>query len=65
MEMLEAERTFESQGRIENLHELVGRRPRVRRARRQEEASLDAFLQEISLYSDQDALDVERAPTSR
>ena len=29
--------------------------------RGQEEASLDAFLQEISLFSDQDSLDAERA----
>jgi len=60
MEMLEAERTFESQGRIENLQELVGV-AREYEERGQEEASLDAFLQEISLFSDQDALDVERA----
>jgi len=60
MEMLEAERTFESQGRVENLQELVGV-AREYEERGQEEASLDAFLQEISLFSDQDALDVERA----
>jgi DNA helicase-2/ATP-dependent DNA helicase PcrA len=60
IEMLEAERTFESQGRIENLQELVGV-AREYEERGQEEASLDAFLQEISLFSDQDALDVERA----
>ena len=60
MEMLEAERTFESQGRVENLQELVGV-AREYEERGQEEASLDAFLQEISLFSDQDSLDVERA----
>ena len=60
MDMLEAERTFESQGRVENLQELVGV-AREYEDRGQEEASLDAFLQEISLFSDQDSLDVERA----
>jgi DNA helicase-2/ATP-dependent DNA helicase PcrA len=60
MDMLEAERTFESQGRVENLQELVGV-AREYEERGQEEASLDAFLQEISLFSDQDSLDVERA----
>ena len=51
---LEAERTIESRGRVENLQELVG----VAReyAEQAEEPSLSGFLQEISLYSDQDAL---------
>src|SRR5919197_3146548 len=60
LEVLKAERTFEAQGRVENLQELVGV-AREFEERGQEEASLDAFLQEISLFSDQDALDVERA----
>jgi DNA helicase-2/ATP-dependent DNA helicase PcrA len=54
LESLEAERTIEARGRIENLEELVGV------AREYDlsatEPSLSGFLQEISLYSDQDAL---------
>ena len=48
------ERTIEAQGRIENLQELVG----VAREYQEtaEEPSLSHFLQEISLYSDQDAI---------
>src|SRR5919197_253186 len=60
LEVLKAERTFEAQGRVENLQELVGV-AREFEERGQEEASLDAFLQEISLFSDQGSLDVERA----
>src|SRR5947208_487949 len=54
LEALEAERTIEAQGRLENLQELVG----VAREYQEnaEEPSLSHFLQEISLYSDQDAL---------
>jgi DNA helicase II / ATP-dependent DNA helicase PcrA len=54
LEALEAERTIEAQGRIENLQELVG----VAReyGERAEEPSLSGFLQDISLYSDQDAI---------
>ncbi len=54
LEALEAERTIEAQGRIENLQELVG----VAREYQEtaEEPSLSHFLQEISLYSDQDAI---------
>jgi DNA helicase II / ATP-dependent DNA helicase PcrA len=54
MESLEAERTIEAQGRIENLQELVS----VAREWREqtEEPTLSSFLQEISLYSDQDAI---------
>src|SRR5207244_7318164 len=51
---LEAERTIESQGRIENLQELISV------AREWQESSaepnLSSFLQEVSLYSDQDAI---------
>jgi DNA helicase II / ATP-dependent DNA helicase PcrA len=59
LEALEAERTIEARGRIENLEELVG----VAReyAARAEEPSLSGFLQEISLYSDQDALRGEQS----
>ncbi len=51
---LEAERTIEAEGRIENLQELVS----VAREWREQtqEPSLSAFLQEVSLYSDQDAI---------
>ena len=54
IESLEAERTIEAQGRLENLQELVG----VAREYQEntEERSLSHFLQEISLFSDQDAL---------
>jgi DNA helicase-2/ATP-dependent DNA helicase PcrA len=51
---LEAERTIEAQGRIENLEELVG----VARefVETTEAPSLSTFLQEISLTSDQDTM---------
>src|SRR6266508_2698483 len=54
MEALQAERTIEAEGRIENLQELVG----VAREYQEnaDEPSLSHFLQEISLYSDQDAI---------
>jgi DNA helicase-2/ATP-dependent DNA helicase PcrA len=54
LEVLEAERTIEAQGRMENLQELVG----VAREYQEnaDEPSLSHFLQEISLYSDQDAI---------
>ena len=58
-EALEAERTVEAQGRLENLMELVGV------AREYQEASaeptLSEFLQQISLFSDQDELAEERS----
>jgi len=54
LDMLEAERTIEAQGRTENLQELVGvAREYLEQA---DEPSLSSFLQEISLYSDQDAM---------
>jgi DNA helicase-2/ATP-dependent DNA helicase PcrA len=53
-EALEAERTIEARGRIENLEELVGVAREYEQAA--QEPSLSGFLQEISLYSDQDAL---------
>ncbi len=54
MEALEAERTIEAEGRIENLQELVG----VAREydATAEEPSLGEFLQQIALFSDQDSL---------
>src|SRR5262249_52135484 len=60
--MLEAERTIEAQGRLENLRELVGvAREFDQRGEQVEESSrLSAFLQEISLYTDADAIDDER-----
>jgi DNA helicase-2/ATP-dependent DNA helicase PcrA len=53
-EQLEAERTIEARGRLENLEELVGVAQEYEQAAT--EPSLSGFLQEISLYSDQDAL---------
>ena len=53
IEALEAERTIEAQGRIENLMELVGVAQEYDEAA--DEPTLSEFLQEISLYSDQDA----------
>jgi DNA helicase-2/ATP-dependent DNA helicase PcrA len=70
-EALEAERTIEAQGRIENLQELVsvarewreqaaqGIRPGVGGSADDApspEPTLSSFLQEVSLYSDQDAI---------
>jgi DNA helicase-2/ATP-dependent DNA helicase PcrA len=51
---LEAERTIEAQGRIENLQELVGVAQEYQATA--PEPNLSTFLQEISLFSDQDAL---------
>jgi DNA helicase II / ATP-dependent DNA helicase PcrA len=51
---LEAERTIEAQGRIENLQELVGVAQEYQAATA--EPALSHFLQEISLFSDQDAM---------
>jgi DNA helicase-2/ATP-dependent DNA helicase PcrA len=56
MESLEAERTIEAQGRIENLQELVSVAREWREQTETEDKTLSAFLQEISLYSDQDAI---------
>jgi DNA helicase-2/ATP-dependent DNA helicase PcrA len=59
LEALEAERTVEAQGRIENLLELVG----VAREYQEQadDPSLSEFLQQISLFSDQDELSAERS----
>jgi DNA helicase-2/ATP-dependent DNA helicase PcrA len=51
---LEAERTIEALGRIENLQELVGVAQEYQATA--PEPNLSTFLQEISLFSDQDAL---------
>jgi len=56
---LEAERTIESQGRLENLQELVGVAQEYQHTAA--EPSLSGFLQEISLYSDQDAIRGEQS----
>jgi DNA helicase-2/ATP-dependent DNA helicase PcrA len=57
IESFEAERTIEARGRIENLEAFVdGAREYAQQA---EEPTLSGFLQEISLYSDQDALSGE------
>src|SRR5689334_1469555 len=54
LEAYEAERTIEARGRIENLEELVGVAREYDAAG--DERTLSGFLQEISLYSDQDAI---------
>jgi DNA helicase-2/ATP-dependent DNA helicase PcrA len=56
---LEAERTIEAQGRIENLQELVGVAQEY--VQQSPEPGLSGFLQEISLYSDQDAMRGEQS----
>ena len=58
VEALEAERTIEAQGRIENLQELVGvgREFDANWEGEQGLAGLAEFLQQLSLYSEQDAL---------
>ncbi len=57
LESLEAERTVEAQGRIENLQELVGVAREYQGTA--EAPSLSDFLQGISLVSDQDQLEHE------
>jgi ATP-dependent DNA helicase UvrD/PcrA len=59
LDALEAERTVEAQGRLENLMELVG----VTREYQEvaAEPTLSEFLQQISLFSDQDELEEERS----
>ncbi|MHB1242550.1 MAG: UvrD-helicase domain-containing protein [Gaiellaceae bacterium] len=59
LEAYEAERTIEARGRIENLEAFVdGARQYTEET---EEPTLSGFLQEISLYSDQDALGEEQS----
>ncbi len=50
---LRAQRTLEAEGREENLEELIG--VAAEYDRRADERSLEGFLQEVSLYTDQDA----------
>jgi DNA helicase II / ATP-dependent DNA helicase PcrA len=59
LDSLRAERTIEAQGRIENLQELVGVAQEYQAT--SPEPSLSGFLQEISLYSDQDAIRGEQS----
>jgi DNA helicase-2/ATP-dependent DNA helicase PcrA len=54
METLQGQGTLEAEGRIENLEELVG--VAAEYDQRSDDPSLDGFLQEISLYSDIDAM---------
>jgi DNA helicase II / ATP-dependent DNA helicase PcrA len=58
LDALEAERTIEARGRIENLQELVG----VAREYRQQtaDASTAGFLQDVALVSDQDTISDDR-----
>ncbi|MGK2955549.1 MAG: ATP-dependent helicase [Solirubrobacterales bacterium] len=64
-ESLEAERTIEAEGRIDNLRELVGVAGEFDTNRALEGESeivpLDEFLQQISLYTDQDKLDTSES----
>jgi DNA helicase-2/ATP-dependent DNA helicase PcrA len=53
LESLRQQRTLEAEGRIENLEELVG--VAAEYDRRAVEPSLEGFLQEVSLYTDQDS----------
>jgi DNA helicase-2/ATP-dependent DNA helicase PcrA len=56
IEALEAERTFEAQGRLENLEELVGvGREFDAAAAESGESALDVFLQQVALVADGDA----------
>ncbi len=61
LEALAAERTVEAEGRAENLEELVGVAAEFDLNREREGESetppLEEFLQQISLYTDQDSLD--------
>jgi DNA helicase II / ATP-dependent DNA helicase PcrA len=60
IEALEAERTVEAQGRIENLEELVGVARELDANRElegdSEVTALEEFLAQVSLYSEQDSL---------
>ncbi len=52
---LKGQRTLEAEGRLENLEEFAG--VAAEYDKRAEEPSLDGFLQEVSLYSDVDAIE--------
>jgi DNA helicase-2/ATP-dependent DNA helicase PcrA len=54
IEALEAERTFEAQGRLENLEELVGQAREFDSAAESGAGTLDAFLQQVALVADSD-----------
>jgi DNA helicase II / ATP-dependent DNA helicase PcrA len=60
LEALEAERTLEAEGRVENLQELVGVAAEFDANRElegeQEDSPLEEFLARISLYTDQDSI---------
>jgi DNA helicase-2/ATP-dependent DNA helicase PcrA len=60
LETLRAERTVEAEGRVENLEELIGVTREFDANRKSEEGSatpaLEEFLQDVSLYTDQDGL---------
>jgi DNA helicase-2/ATP-dependent DNA helicase PcrA len=59
LESLEAERTIEARGRIENLQELAG--VALEYVERAEDPNLSTFLQEISLVSDADTIREEQS----
>ena len=65
LEALEAERTLEAEGRVENLQELVGVAAEFDANRELEGPSdtepLEEFLARISLYTDQDSLEREES----
>jgi len=65
LEALEAERTIEAEGRVENLEELVsvaGEFDANRELEGQSDGNpLEEFLAQISLYTDQDALQVDES----
>jgi len=64
-EALEAERTIEAEGRMENLREMIGVAAEFDTNRliegESDVSALDEFLQQISLYTDQDKLDTEES----
>jgi DNA helicase II / ATP-dependent DNA helicase PcrA len=65
LEALEAERTIEAEGRVENLEELVGVAAEFDANRELEGEgevpALEEFLQQISLYTEQDGLRAEES----
>ena len=65
LESLQAERTIEAEGRAENLQELVGVAAEFDANRELEGASdvgpLEEFLAQISLYTDQDAMQADES----
>ncbi len=56
LEALEAERTFEAQGRLENLEELVKAGHEFDARAEEGEGTLDVFLQEVALVADADTI---------